>query len=270
MFLSTPASMEKPPVRIVSLVPSQTELLHYLQLDMETVGITKFCIHPTDWFKHKIRVGGTKTVDLNKVKDLRPDLIIANKEENVREQVQLLADLYPVWLTNVDNLQDAQEMITDIGQLTNRPLQAATLVNLIDEKFLQLQGSIRAASIGNGNSTNPLKVCYLIWKDPYMTVGSDTFINDMLEKAGFQNTFATASRYPAVSLQEIQASNCDVVMLSSEPYPFKNQHIQELESELPGKKVVLVNGEMFSWYGSRLLLAADYLQELHRQFSQKQ
>ncbi len=266
MFLSAAQTPDKAPLRIVSLVPSQTELLHYLQLDAETVGITKFCVHPQQWFKNKTRIGGTKTVDIAKVKALNPDLIIANKEENVRDQVEMLADLYPVWLTDVNDLQDAQQMIVDIGRITHRPLQATSLRQSIDEKFASLQKNINELFIATAGNARQLRVCYLIWKDPYMTVGSDSFINDMLQKAGFQNAFATATRYPAVSLQDIELSGCEVVLLSSEPYPFKEKHIQELQAALPATTIALVDGEMFSWYGSRLLLAADYFQNLRKQF----
>lgn len=265
MFLSTATPPDKPPVRIVSLVPSQTELLYYLQLEAETVGITKFCIHPQQWFTSKIRVGGTKTVDVTRVRALNPDLIIANKEENVREQVEMLAQQYPVWLTDVNNLQDAQQMITDIGRCTYRHTQANTLVQLISEKFTNLQKNVEKLSPTFAANSRRLRVCYLIWKDPYITVGSDTFINDMLQKAGFQNAFAHSTRYPTINQEDLRLSACDVVLLSSEPYPFKKKHIQELQEALPSTTIALVDGEMFSWYGSRLLLAADYFQTLHQQ-----
>ncbi len=265
MFVSAAQSLDKFPVRIVSLVPSQTELLHYLQLEAETIGITKFCTHPQQWFKNKIRVGGTKTVDIAKVITLNPDLIIANKEENVREQVEILAQQYPVWVTDVNDLKHAQQMIADIGQLTHRHGQATMLVQMIEEQFYTLQKKLEHPFGTVAGNTHQLRVCYLIWKDPYITIGSDTFINDMLKKAGFQNTFETASRYPAISLDDIRRNGCDVVLLSSEPYPFKEKHIQELQDALPGTRIVLVDGEMFSWYGSRLLLAADYFQTLRQQ-----
>ncbi len=265
MFLSAAQSPDKPPLRIVSLVPSQTELLHYLQLEAETIGITKFCTHPHQWFKNKIRVGGTKTVDITKVSALNPDLIIANKEENVREQVEILAKHYPVWLTDVNDLKDAQQMIADIGYLTHRPSQAAALLRLIAEKFSTLQKDVKDHFGTVAGNTQQLRVCYLIWKDPYMTIGSDTFINDMLHKAGFQNAFASATRYPSITLEDIRLSGCNVVLLSSEPYPFKEKHIQELQEALPATSIALVDGEMFSWYGSRLLLAADYFQTLRKQ-----
>ncbi len=237
--------------RIVSLVPSQTELLFDLGLDEQVVGITKFCIHPTNWFKSKTRVGGTKNINLSTIKKLNPTLIIANKEENVKEQIEALAKDYPVWLTDVNNLEDAFQMIEDIGLLTNTQPKANHLTKKIKKNFEQLVKPI-----------TPLNTCYLIWQNPYMTVGSDTFINDMLQKCGFNNIFTKQSRYPEISIAQLPTADCQLLLLSTEPYPFTQKHIDELQQQLPNTKILLVDGEMFSWYGGRLLKAPQYFKEL--------
>jgi ABC-type Fe3+-hydroxamate transport system substrate-binding protein len=252
------------PKRIVSLVPSQTELLYDLGLDAEVVGITKFCIHPNEWFRSKTRIGGTKNINIEKIKSLNPDLILANKEENVKEQIEALENIAPVWVTDVNNLDDALEMIEMIGTLTSKKLKAESLMQEIKLRFHQLQTCLPDRQAINYQ----LNTCYLIWKDPYITVGGDTFINDMLNRCGLKNIFEATNRYPETSIQKLASMNCDVVLLSSEPYPFKEKHIEEIKSQLPNTKIVLVDGEMFSWYGSRLLHAPPYfnslMEELHK------
>jgi ABC-type Fe3+-hydroxamate transport system substrate-binding protein len=245
------------PQRIISIVPSQTELLYDLGLEEQVVGITKFCIHPEVWFRSKTRVGGTKELNLERIADLKPHLILANKEENVQSQVEELARNFPVWASDVNNLDDALHMIGQIGALVGREDKAAQLVQQLQERFAQLRRT----------TAPPLKACYLIWKDPYMTVGSDTFIHNMLEHAGFINLFASASRYPEVTVQQIKELAPDVLLLSSEPYPFKQKHAEEWSAQLPNTKIVLVNGEAFSWYGSRLLHSPSYFEQLRQQIA---
>lgn len=246
--------LKQTPKKIVSVVPSQTELLFDLGLDEEVIGITKFCIHPEHWFKTKTRVGGTKQLQLEKIKELQPDLIIANKEENVQSQIEELAKDFPVWVTDVNNLNDALKMIESVGEIVNKQFKAKQVTDRIKENFAQLQ-----------TSNSQLQTCYLIWKEPYMTVGGDTFINDMLSRAGFQNLFGHQTRYPEVTIEQLQTLNCQLLLLSSEPFPFKQKHIDELEPQLPGTKICLVDGEMFSWYGSLLLKAPSYFQQLQNQ-----
>lgn len=254
MILQKTTDLHYIPKRIISLVPSQTELLFDLELETETAAITKFCIHPASWFSTKVKIGGTKTVNLNKIKQLQPDLIIANKEENVKEQIETLSLDYPVWLTDVNNLSDALQMIEDIGALTGKQNKAASIIHTIKTGFKDLQ------KIGN-----PIKVAYLIWRKPYMTIGGDTFINDMLLQCGFQNIFAHKTRYPQVNIEDLQIANCQLLLLSSEPYPFKQKHIDELSRQLPNTKIILVDGEMFSWYGSRMLQSPKYFKQLINQ-----
>lgn len=254
MILKNTADLNHLPKRIISLVPSQTELLFYFGLETETIGITKFCVHPASWFKTKERVGGTKTVNIDKIHQLKPDLIIANKEENVKEQIEELALLYPVWVTDVNNLDDALQMITDIGFLTGKDKAALNLKNKITRSFENLN-----------QASAPINTAYLIWQNPYMTIGSDTFIHDMLLKCGLQNIFADQKRYPEINIPELKAKNIELLLLSSEPYPFKQKHIDELSTQLPGTKIRLVDGEMFSWYGSRLLQSSAYFAQLIKQ-----
>lgn len=242
--------MTHPARRIVSLVPSQTELLHFLGLEDQTVGITKFCVHPKEWSLNKRRVGGTKSIDVQLIIDLNPDLIIANKEENVQSDVEVLSQHFPVWLTDVNTLEEANRMIQDIGKLTGKPTEAIRLATQIQGEFSQL------------GPYPPVRSCYLIWKDPYMAVAADTFINDMMQKAGFENVFSNKSRYPEVSLQEIEHAQPKVILLSTEPYPFSQKHVNELQGRLPGINIILVDGELFSWYGSRLLQAPAYFKKI--------
>ena len=238
--------------RIVSLVPSLTELLYDLGLDNEVAGITKFCVHPAIWFKTKERIGGTKNIDINKIKSLQPGLVIANKEENVKEQIEALQQFTRVYVSDVSNLDDALKMIADIGKLTSKEAKSSLIIKEIERKFLQLQQI----------NQQKIPAAYLIWREPYMTVGGDTFINNMMQYCGFENVFKDQLRYPEMTVQILKELGCKILLLSSEPYPFKQKHIDELQPLLPGIKIVLVDGEMFSWYGSRLLLAADYFEEL--------
>ena len=251
MILQQTADLNYLPKRIVSLVPSQTELLFDLGLDAETIGITKFCVHPPGWFKTKERVGGTKTVNMDKVHQLKPDLIIANKEENVKEQIEELAKDCPVWLTDVNNFDDALKMIADIGTLTGKSAATTAIINNISKGFKSIP-----------KIEKPVKTAYLIWRKPYMTIGGDTFINDMLLQCGFENIFADKTRYPEIKSGDLQTANCQLLLLSSEPYPFKQKHIDELSSQLPNTKIILADGEFFSWYGSRMLQSPAYFKQL--------
>lgn len=256
MIITSANHFKDPPQKIISLVPSQTELLHYLGLDRQVIGITKFCVHPCEW-QNKTRVGGTKNLNIDLIKTLQPDLIIANKEENEKEPIEELARDFNVWVTDVNNLEDAFLMIKNIGELTGKENEASTLIALIKKNFSQLQ-----------NTNHTIQAAYLIWKDPYMTVGGDTFINDMMKQCGLQNIFENEERYPQITLQQLSAGNCQLILLSSEPYPFKQKHLIELKQLLPGIKIILVDGEMFSWYGSRLLKGPQYFKSLIKELSE--
>lgn len=244
------ASPSYVPKRIISLVPSQTELLFALGLEEEVVGITKFCVHPSDWFRKKTRIGGTKNVNYDLVKRLSPDLIIANKEENVKEQVEALQNIAPVWTSDISNLYEAFDMIHEIGRLTDRQVRATEIVSQIKDGFEDLYQKL--------SSYEALSAIYLIWKHPYMSVGNDTFIHDMMQHCKLNNLLSDDLRYPQLSVEKIQSLCPDIILLSSEPFPFKEKHVTELQELLPTCKIILVDGEMFSWYGSRMMHAPAY------------
>ena len=257
MILRYPSQLTYTPKRIISLVPSQTELLYSLGLQEEVAGITKFCVHPEKWYRNKIRVGGTKNIDIQKIISLNPDLVVANKEENIKEQVEQIAEKFNVWVTDVNNLLSSINMIESIGLITNKIKESAAIISEIKFQFRGLENFPKVPA------------AYLIWKDPFMTTGGDTFISDMMDKAGFENVFGNRKRYPEISLEDIRNSHAKVVLLSSEPYPFREQHISELQHQLPGILVKLADGEMFSWYGSRLLHAPGYFKKLRAEICEK-
>lgn len=241
-----------PPQRIVSLVPSQTELLHTFGLDTEVVGITKFCVLPEKWFQTKPRVGGTKQLHLDAIEQLRPDLIIGNKEENEVAQIEALAARFPVWMSDISTFGDAMRMIGEVGSLTGSIEEARLLVESIESDFKVLIKPMRR-----------IRAAYFIWQEPYMVAGNQTFIHDMLQKAGFDNVFATQNRYPTITPEALNAAAPEVIFLSSEPYPFKNHHLAEFQRICQEAVVQIVDGALFSWYGSRLLHSAAYFQTLH-------
>ncbi len=255
MFVE-PQNLSSPKVysRIISLVPSITELLYYLDLEEEVLAITKFCVHPARWHKTKTRIGGTKNVNIDLIRKLNPDLIIANKEENVREQVELLSKDFDIFVSDVNNLNDAINMIRIVGTLAGRDYLALQLCNQIHFNFKRLADKIVLKP--------KIKTCYLIWRNPYMTVGGDTFINDMMTYCGMENIYADNKRYPKIDLKELIIKKCELLILSSEPYPFKEKHVNEIQSLIPGIKILLADGEMFSWYGSRLLKAINYFENI--------
>ena len=238
------------PKRIISIVPSQTELLFDLGIGARVIGITKFCIHPKSWHISKIRIGGTKQLNIEKINELNPDLIIGNKEENNKSQVTNLMKKHPVWMSDISNLEDSFSMINSIGAITNSANNSAAIVSNIRQEFSKLTPL---------NSSK--KVLYLIWKNPYIAAGKKTFINNMILACGLINCVLN-TRYPQLTNKEIKQLNPEIIFLSSEPYPFKEKHIIELQELLPNTLIILVNGELFSWYGSRLLLAPAYFLKL--------
>ena len=266
-------------------MPSQTELLYRLGLDGEVVGITRFCIHPVTWFRHKTRIGGTKDIHPERIDALQPDLLIANKEENDQQQIEALASRYPVWISDIKTLPDALEMILSLGEITGRTREALTLANDIEQGFTTIPHfpvagapavnapTVNAPVAGAPDAVSPLslsrRTAYLIWRDPYMAAGGDTFIHDMLTRCGLVNVFATANRYPIATIETL--ANTDIILLSSEPYPFKEKHIAEIKNSLPSSIsrpspiIRLVDGELFSWYGSRLLQAPNYFKQLQQE-----
>jgi len=251
------------PQRIISLVPSQTELLFELGLETCIAGITKFCVHPETAHRSLTKVGGTKKIHIDTIRRLAPDLIIANKEENTREDIELLDKDYPVWISDVNDFASALSMIHAIGLITGTESKAAELTYEIISGFKALEESIEHFEIRK----KKLNTAYLIWQNPFMTAGRDTFIHAMIEKCGLINAFEDQVRYPVTSLEEIMARRCDLLLLSSEPFPFSDKHKSGFEKSLHGVKIICVDGEMFSWYGSRMKLAPSYFNSLLRQIS---
>jgi ABC-type Fe3+-hydroxamate transport system substrate-binding protein len=238
------------PQRIVSLVPSQTELLFDLGLADRIVGITKFCIHPKDKASSFTKIGGTKKFNFEKIDSLKPDLIIGNKEENYQEGIEQLKEKWPVWMSDIFTLEDSLEMMRSVGKLTQTQDLSNQLITKVKNGFDQLLKPEKLKS-----------ALYFIWQDPHMVAGSGTFINEMLCYAGFDN-LTKDTRYPELTDEQIQACNPEYILLSSEPYPFKDKHIAAFQKLCPSAKVMLVDGEMFSWYGSRLIHASNYFNTL--------
>ncbi|GAA4373474.1 helical backbone metal receptor [Hymenobacter koreensis] len=243
-----------PPQRIVSLVPSQTELLFDLGLGKRVVGVTKFCIHPAEAREQATVVGGTKNFHFDKIEALKPDLIIGNKEENYQEGIEQLAARYPVWMSDIFTLDDSLRMMRQLGLITGAKTKADALSETIAASFAQL------------TPAEPrLSAAYFIWRKPYMIAAPGTFIDDILRRAGFTNAFADCTRYPEISAEELAAAQPDVILLSSEPYPFGEKHVAEFQQICPQARIQIVDGELFSWYGSRLQHTPAYLQKLRQE-----
>ncbi len=257
--LGNSVSFNFPPKKIVSLVPSQTELLFDLGMDPEITGVTKFCIHPENKVHSKMKIGGTKKLNLEMIRALKPDLIIGNKEENERTDIEALQSEFPVWISNILSLEDALEMITRIGDLVDRAPEAAYLNHLINAGFNDLQVLATEKRIDKS-------VLYLIWKKPFMAAGRQTYIDDILRRIGLINVVSQV-RYPSLDNRASEAGSPDLVFLSSEPYPFKEKDVDEFKLLFPSAEIMIVDGEMFSWYGSRLVKAVEYLYYLQQRIS---
>ena len=244
------------PKRIISLVPSQTELFFDLGLDDEVVGVTRFCIHPEDKVSTRERIGGTKDFNFEKIKELKPDLIIGNKEENYQDGINELKKDFPVWMSDIYILNNAYQMIASIAEITSKHSEAEQLISEIKTSFNTLPPVTRHLP--------PLTCSYFIWRKPYMVAASGTFLDHMLNVFGVRNAFADMSRYPTVTAEQIAAANPDLIFLSSEPYSFTEKHIEEFKSISPTSKIMIVDGELFSWYGSRLRYTAKYFERLRK------
>jgi ABC-type Fe3+-hydroxamate transport system substrate-binding protein len=244
-------------VRLVSLVPSITELLADLGLEQDVVGLTRFCVLPPGWKSRKTIVGGTKNVRIERVSELAPDLVIANREENVREQVEAIATFSDVHVTDVATVEDALAMIRDVGQLVERREAATALADEIRVAFDSL------------SDLEPAPAAYLIWRMPYMVAGGDTFISDVMRRGGLRNVFADQTRYPEVTPRMMSDAGAEVLLLSSEPFPFKDMHAAELARELAHATIELVDGQLFSWYGSRMRYMPAYLRRLHARLAEQ-
>ncbi|WP_129751471.1 ABC transporter substrate-binding protein [Flavobacterium beibuense] len=249
-------------MRIVSLVPSQTELLFDLGLEDKIVGITKFCVHPYHLKQTKKIIGGTKKVHVEKIRLLQPDIIIANKEENTQEIVEQLQEIAPVWVSDIITVEDNLKMIEELGKIFSVRTKAQ---NWIDKINFGLQ------DFKNFMKDKPFKrSAYFIWKNPYMVAGGNNFINEMLKLNHFTNIYEDRdSRYPEVIVQKMRIQgDPQVIFLSSEPYPFKDEDAFELGRHTHHAQTVFVDGEMFSWYGTRLVKAFTYFKQLQERIEE--
>ena len=235
--------------QIVCLVPSITELLYALELEHQIIGITRFCVLPKQKNNNPTIIGGTKDFNVALIKKLNPDIIIANKEENTKDLIEELMLEFPIYITDIKTINDALEMIRTLSKFFGKESIGTKMVK---DFFTTPQ-----------EPNNKNRTCiYLIWNHPIMTIGGDTFIHDMLLYAGFENCFKDASRYPIITEEIITALKPKYLFLSSEPYYFRNTHVQYYSEKFPFTKVVLVDGQIFSWYGSRILEFPNYISKL--------
>ncbi|PWH83074.1 cobalamin-binding protein [Algibacter marinivivus] len=247
--------LKETPKRIISLVPSQTELLCDLGLEPYLVGVTKFCVHPHHVKTKTTVIGGTKQIHLDKIKALNPDIILCNKEENTKDIVESCEHVCSVHVSDIYNIDDSLELISQYGEIFNCMQNAFSIIKKIETE-------LRSFNLFIKNKPS-LKVAYFIWKNPWMVVGNHTFIDYLLDLNKLQNVYSNKERYPEIELTDSAVhNNVDVVMLSSEPFPFKETHKKELQELYPNATIILVDGEMFSWYGSRLTKAFAYFKTL--------
>ena len=260
--LGTLHTFDHTPKRIITLVPSLTETLFELGLEDQIIGVTKFCVHPYHLKSVKINVGGTKNVHIEKVKALNPDIIIANKEENTLEVVAALEGICPVFVTDIVTIEDTLKTIEDFGKIFRRTTDAKKWVEKIRFANDDFESFMKEKAWQ--------KVAYLIWRDPYMAAGDGTFINEMLKLNRLENIYAShEGRYPEVEIRKMRIQgDPELVFLSSEPYPFKEEHAFEIGRATHHAKTVFVDGEMFSWYGTRLFKAFQYFRALQYRISE--
>jgi ABC-type Fe3+-hydroxamate transport system substrate-binding protein len=235
------------PKRIVSLVPSLTETLIDLGLEKRIVGRTRFCIHPSEAVRNIDRIGGTKDFSVERILKLKPDLIIGSQEENHKDGIEALQAQLPVWLSTIDSVDTALEHIGHLGKVTGTAEEADLLTQAIDKAWK-----------GIPRSPSSKRVAYFIWKNPWMIAGKGTYIDSVLERLGWTNVTEQV-RYPEIRMQELAKDPPELFLFSSEPFPFKKEHWSAWRAAFPKAHFRLVNGEDFSWYGSRMLEAAERL-----------
>jgi ABC-type Fe3+-hydroxamate transport system substrate-binding protein len=244
-----------PQARIVSLVPSITELLCDLGLAAQIVGRTGFCIHPHEVVQGIPKVGGTKDVNIDKIRKLAPTHLVVNIDENEKPTVDLLAEFIPhIVVTHPLRPRDNLELARLMGGVFCRERQAAEWCAAFDVEYALLQAAPKG---------RPQTMLYCIWQDPWMSISADTYIARMLEEIGWRVPDLGDVRYPEFRWSAELIAGIDGVLLSSEPYRFTEAHADALEKQI-GKPVLLVDGEMMSWYGSRSLQGLRYLRELAR------
>lgn len=254
-------SFDKKRTKIVSLVPSITETLHELNVEEHIVGITKFCVHPIHFKATKTIVGGTKKVNIDKIKALEPDIVFCNKEENTPEIVKQLQVFTQVYVTQIESIEDSKRMIQNFGKLLNRRTEAELLNQKIELKLHDFQNYI--------TNYEPKKVAYFIWYSPWMAAGNNTYINYLLTLNKYQNIYSNKESYPIIQAKKIRLEgDPDFVFFSSEPFPFKDEHLFEMGRHTHHAKAIYVDGEMFSWFGARLLKAFDYFKKVRERVNQ--
>jgi len=242
-----------PQARIVSLVPSITELLCDLGLAAQVVGRTGFCIHPWDTVQTIPKVGGTKDVNLEKIRKLAPTHVVLNIDENEKPTADALAEFVPnIVVTHPLRPRDNLELARLMGGVFCREREAAEWCAAFETEYALLQATPKGP---------PQTMLYCIWQDPWMSISQDTYIARMLEEIGWSVPDLGDSRYPEFRWSSELIHSVDGVLLSSEPYRFTEPHADVLERQI-GKPVLLVDGEMMSWYGSRSLQGLRYLREL--------
>ena len=234
----------RPPSRIVSLIPSTTETLCALGLADALVGITVYCREPAALLRDKTRIGGEKDPDLARIRALAPDLVVANVEENRAEDVATLrAWSIPVWVTYPRTVAEGIGLVRELGAVTGTARRAGEIAGELAELY--------EATRARAERRPPVSIFYAIWRDPYMTIGRDTYIHDMLSVCGGANVFADRpERYPTVTLDEIAARRPAVILLPDEPFRFRPKHVEEFAD--CAARVQLVDGKPFSWHGPRI------------------
>ncbi len=240
-------------MRIVSLVPSLTELVCELGLAQQLVGRTGFCVHPANVVRSVPKVGGTKTVNLGKVRALEPTHVILNVDENLKETADALAEFVPnLVVTHPLAPEDNPALYRQFGSTFGREHDAESLC-------VRFQRAYDAVAAG---SYPERRVLYLIWKDPWMTVSRDTYISRTLRLFGLRTLpEAAGERYPR--LDDLNMDGVDLVLLSSEPYRFGEKHLAQITT-LTGKPALVIDGEMTSWYGPRAVAGLVYLADFAR------
>ena len=259
--LNRKLDLPKIPQRIISLVPSLTELLHDFGLDRQIVGITKYCVHPLHYQSTKTIVGGTKKINLKKLKELKPDFILCSKEENTQEMVEALEKIAPVYVSDVNTFDNALQLIKKLGLLFDRRTQSEHILDKINFKLKDFKMSSKQGIIKK-------KVAYFIWANPWMVAASGTFIDDMLRISGFKNAYTGEERYPEINIKTMKiTTKPDLLMFSSEPYDFTDDEVYEVLRKNRKTTTIYVDGQYFSWYGSRLIKAFDHFKEIHEKIT---
>ena len=246
-----PFALAAPARRIVSLIPSVTEILFSLEAGDRVAGVTKFCSEPADGVKTKAKVGGPKNPRRDIILGLATDLVVASVEENHRADVEALrAAGVPVFVTFPRTVREGIQLIRDLGVLAGNPERAEFIATSCEE-------AVAAVERVNGGQAR-VRVFCPIWRRPYMTINADTYVDSVLRTCGGENIFRDRpERYPTVSLTEVAALRPDIVLLPDEPFPFGRNHLEDFRG-LPDVPAIctghlrFVDGKILSWYGPRI------------------